>query len=238
MHIVFRESHGLEEAETPQDLGQSPGEIAVLSFSDSDLGAFAAGWRGARARGLRLPSLRLANLARLRHPVSVDVYLEQTLSTAKAVLVRLIGGEGYWAYGLEGLRELASRTGLKLAVLPGDGRPDATLAGFSTVSAEALAALGRLCEAGGPEAALGALTLLGREAGLSAQDAPPPAALPECGIYHPATSIVAAFEPGGPPRVPVLFYRSYLAAWDMAAVDGLILALQDAGLDSLSLIHI
>lgn len=24
MHVVFRESHGLEETETPTDLGQSP----------------------------------------------------------------------------------------------------------------------------------------------------------------------------------------------------------------------
>ena len=25
MHVVFRESHGLEEADTPMDLGQTPG---------------------------------------------------------------------------------------------------------------------------------------------------------------------------------------------------------------------
>ena len=62
----------------------------VLSFSDSDLGAFAAGWH--RAAG-GLPALRLCNLAALRHPVSVDQYGEATLSGARAVLVRLIGGE-------------------------------------------------------------------------------------------------------------------------------------------------
>ncbi|NIY99857.1 hypothetical protein HC022_27680, partial [Salipiger sp. HF18] len=71
MHVVFRESHGLEETATPTDLGQDPAELVVLSFSDSDLGAFAAGWhRGGGAQGL--PSLRLANLAALRHPLSVD----------------------------------------------------------------------------------------------------------------------------------------------------------------------
>ena len=73
MHIVFRESHGLEEAETPHDLGQDAAEIVVLSFSDSDLGAFASAWHGAKARGVKLPSLRLANLTLLRHPVSVEV---------------------------------------------------------------------------------------------------------------------------------------------------------------------
>ena len=60
MHVIFRESHGLEESGTPTDLGQSPADLVVLSFSDSDLGAFAAGWhRGNGAEG-GLPSLRLA----------------------------------------------------------------------------------------------------------------------------------------------------------------------------------
>ncbi|MBD3785336.1 MAG: hypothetical protein IE922_00005, partial [Sphingomonadales bacterium] len=64
MHVVFRESHGLEETEVPTDLRQRPADLLVLSFSDSDLGAFAAGWRRGRAG---LPALRLANLAALRH---------------------------------------------------------------------------------------------------------------------------------------------------------------------------
>ena len=44
MHVLFRKSHGLEETEIPVDLDQSPGDLVVLSFSDSDLGAFSAGW--------------------------------------------------------------------------------------------------------------------------------------------------------------------------------------------------
>ena len=76
MHVIFRESHGLEETDTPQDLGQSPADLVVLSFSDSDLGAFAAGWHQDKAH---LPSLRLANLTALKHPLSVDTYIEQTL---------------------------------------------------------------------------------------------------------------------------------------------------------------
>ena len=49
MHVIFRESHGLEETDTPQDLRQSPANLVVLSFSDSDLGAFAAGWHQDKA---------------------------------------------------------------------------------------------------------------------------------------------------------------------------------------------
>ena len=129
MHVVFRESHGLDETAQPFDPGQDPAEMIVLSFSDSDLGAFAAGWQ--RSAG-RLPSLRLCNVVALKHPLSVDTYIERTASGAKAILVRLIGGEAYWPYGLASLRDLAQRRGIALAVLPGDGRPDAALQAYST----------------------------------------------------------------------------------------------------------
>ncbi|MDE2391387.1 MAG: cobaltochelatase subunit CobN, partial [Rhodospirillales bacterium] len=228
MHIVFRESHGLEEAETPHDLCQDPAEIVVLSFSDSDLNGFAAAWQGAKARGIKPPSLRLANLAMLRHPVSVDVYIEKTLSGAKAVLVRLIGGEAYWAYGLGCLRELAARNGLKLAVLPGDGRPDATLDSYSNFSEQNLRELARLCDAGGLDAALSVLAALAREIGQDIQaEAFTP--LPEFGFYKPEAGIIKNTPAGG---VPVVFYRSYLAAGDMAAVDALIQTLEEEGFES------
>src|SRR4029078_2170243 len=50
MHVVFRESRGLEETATPRDIGQDPADLVVLSYSDSDLAAFAAGWRRRRAQ--------------------------------------------------------------------------------------------------------------------------------------------------------------------------------------------
>ena len=122
MHVVFRESHGLEDSETPYDPGQDPADLVVLSFSDSDLGAFAAGWhRGGGADG-KLPTLRLCNLTALRHPASVDNYVEQTLSGAKGILIRLIGGENYWPYGIMQVQDFARRNDIALAVLPADGR--------------------------------------------------------------------------------------------------------------------
>ena len=98
MHVVFREAQGLEETEIPMDLRQTPADLVVLSFSDSDLGAFSEGWKKEREG---LPSLRLANLVALKHPLSVDTYIDQTLSGAKGILIRLIGGVQYWEYGLK-----------------------------------------------------------------------------------------------------------------------------------------
>lgn len=114
MHVIFRETHGMEETAVPQDLGQEPADLVVLSFSDSDLGAFAAAWHQARADDATFPSLRLANLAALMHPLSVDTYAERTLSGAKAILIRLIGGTPYWSYGLQQVEALARSRGIVL----------------------------------------------------------------------------------------------------------------------------
>ncbi|MBY6068173.1 cobaltochelatase subunit CobN [Leisingera aquaemixtae] len=226
MHVVFRESHGLDETDTPQDLGQTPGDLVVLSFSDSDLGAFAAGWH--RADG-KLPSLRLANLVALKHPLSVDVYAEQTLEGAKGVLVRLIGGESYWSYGLATLQDLARRKGIALAILPADGREDARLDELSTLPVSTLRRLQSLCDAGGAVAAQAALAQLSLAAGLYAGPVLGLKTMPEHGFYDPAKGVLADLPPQDKPLVLVSFYRSYLTAADTAPVDALIEELRARG---------
>ena len=132
--------HLLAATEAPRDesiavdLGQSPGDIVLLSAADSDLACCAA----ARARlGADFPSLRLANLLRLGHPMSVDLYEDAVLRHAKLVIVRLLGGLGYWRYGVE--RVLA--TGVPCVLLPGDDRPDPELAALATADARLSTAL-------------------------------------------------------------------------------------------------
>ncbi|WP_212524217.1 cobaltochelatase subunit CobN [Actibacterium sp. MT2.3-13A] len=229
MHVIFRESHGLEEADTPQDLGQSPADLVVLSFSDSDLGAFAAGWHRA---GGTLPSLRLANLVALKHPLSVDTYAEQTLSGAKGVLVRLIGGESYWPYGLATLQDMARRQGIALAILPADGRPDTRLDELSTLPVSTLRRLHALCDAGGAVAAQAALAQLALAAGLYAGPVAGAKTVPALGFYRPGVGVIPAPEPGDKPLALVSFYRSYLTAADTDPVDALISALEARGFEA------
>ncbi|MDM7931402.1 cobaltochelatase subunit CobN [Tabrizicola sp.] len=227
MHVVFRESHGLEETETPFDLGQDPADLVVLSFSDSDLGAFTAGYERACKSGAGHPMVRLANIIALKHPVSVDTYAEQTLSGAKAILVRLIGGEAYWPYGLAVLQDLARRNGIALAVLPADGRPDPRLDELSTLPVSTLRRLQTLCDQGGAVAAQAALAQLALAAGLYAGLVAGDKTVPDMGFYDPAKGVISA--PDGDRPVLVTFYRSYLTAGDTAPVDALILALRAAG---------
>ncbi|AUQ53504.1 cobaltochelatase subunit CobN [Phaeobacter inhibens] len=226
MHVVFRESHGLDESDTPQDLGQTPADLVVLSFSDSDLGAFAAGWHRGKDR---LPSLRLANLVALKHPLSVDVYAEQTLEGAKGVLVRLIGGESYWSYGLATLQDMARRKGIALAILPADGREDPRLDELSTLPVSTLRRLQHLCDSGGAVAAQAALAQLSLAAGLYAGPVTGLKSVPQYGCYDPDRGVLAELPEQDKPLVLVSFYRSYLTAADTAPVDALIAELRGRG---------
>lgn len=230
MHVVFRESRGLEETATPRDIGQDPADLVVLSYSDSDLAAFAAGWR--RGRNC-LPSLRLANLAELRHPLSVDTYIERTLSQARGILVRLIGGESYWPYGLAALQQLAKDRNMVLAVLPADGRDDTRLDSYSTLPISTLRRLKALCDTGGPVAAQAAIAQLALASGLYAGPVAGEMIVPEMGFYDPALGVIAAPASGeGKPRALVTFYRSYLTAADTGPVDALVAALREQGFDA------
>jgi len=225
MHVIFRESQGLEESETPTDLGQTPADLVVLSFSDSDLGAFAAAWhQGGGARGT-LPSLRLANLAALKHPLSVDTYVEQTLSGAKGILIRLIGGVPYWSYGLQQAFALAQEKGLALAVLPADGREDTRLDAYSTLPTSTLRRLSGLCDAGGAVAARAALAQLALAAGLYAGPVLGAKTLPAVGGWTPdhglSCPVLSLPRDPAQPRIALVFYRSYLAAADLAPLQAL-----------------
>lgn len=237
MHVVFRESHGLEETETPTDLGQSPADLVVLSFSDSDLGAFAAGWhRGGGAEG-RMPTMRLANLTALKHPLSVDTYVEQTLEGAKGILIRLIGGVPYWSYGLQQVLALAQSKGIALAVLPADGREDTRLDDYSTLPVSTLRRLAHLCDTGGEVAAQAALAQMALAAGLYAGPVMGAKTLPECGAWCPDRGVVpveTAFSSGAK-RILVTFYRAYLTSADTAPVAALIRRLRERGIEAVGM---
>ena len=114
-----------DDAGAAIDLGQTPGDIVVLSAADTELACLAAAQAG---RPPDAPSLRLANLMQLGHPLSVDHYVEQVVGRARLVVLRLLGGRSYWPYGLEQVVAACRARAIPLAVLPGDDQPDPELA--------------------------------------------------------------------------------------------------------------
>jgi cobaltochelatase CobN len=217
MHLLATSSTTLDEIVEPLDLGQSPGDMAVLSFADSDLGCLAAAWAVERDA---LPSLRLASLRDLRHPMSVDLWIDRVATHAKVILVRLLGGLEWWRYGIDRLSALARTHGIALAVLPGEDRDDPRLAEASTLPPHELDALLRFFREGGRENMRALLRRLAAHAGV-ALEAAEPQPVPRLAGYLPGTGAVdldalAASLAPGRPVIPVVFYRSMLLAADTA----------------------
>src|SRR4051812_31917333 len=133
MHLLAGDVGAIEDGGGAVDLDQPPGDIVFLSAADSELTALAA---AAARRPAGAPTLRLANLLKLAHPMSVDLYVDKTLRHARLAAVRLMGGIGYWPYGLDSLVAISRGGGPKLVAIPGDSRWDPALAARSTVPAE------------------------------------------------------------------------------------------------------
>lgn len=236
MHLLVRDIRGLDDDAPAQEPGQTPAPLLALSFSDADLGALAAAWHGKGGHGTGdLPALRLASLARLRHPMSVDLYLEQVASGARAVLVRLLGGMDYWRYGVEELAALCRNRGIALALLPGDGADDTRLRDLSTVPAHAWTAIDAALRAGGTGNAALALRWAAWCAGLGEQPADAPEAVPMCGEMplgqtDDPNDPDDPGDPGDGQIAAIVFYRSHLLSADVAPVRALAAALRDRGL--------
>ncbi|MFG1464090.1 cobaltochelatase subunit CobN [Xanthobacter sp. DSM 24535] len=255
MHLLASTSATIEDLAEPIDLRQPPGDVLALSFTDSDLLALAAAWRRGRDR---LPSLRLARLKDLRHPMSVDLWIDKAARHAKVILVRQLGGLDWWRYGAERLADLARSHGIALALLPGEDQDDPRLAALSTVPADQLTDWLGYFRQGGPDNMAALLERVARvvrgEAGASivAPKSVPPASfyLPGLGAVDLADVIrnapraasalpplprdLPALPPSDPsaplPRALLLFYRSMWLAGDLAPIDALCAALAAHGI--------
>lgn len=233
MHLLATTSTSLDAMEKAVDLGQPPGDIAVLSFAATDLAALAAAFAAERAD---LPRVRLADLRELRHPMSVDLWIESVAAHAKVIVVRLLGGLEWWKYGIERLCALARERSIALAVLPGEDRDDPRLAAASTLPAAELEALLGYFREGGRENLRALLRRLAGHAG-TALEVPAPRPLPRAGGYLPGEGAVAlarltAAAPAarGGNIVPIVFYRAMLLAADTGPVDALCAALKARGI--------
>ena len=238
MHLLAAQPGAVADGGKAVDLGQSPGELVVLSAADSEIACLSAAQARLRAElGAETPSLRLANLMHLGHNLSVDLYVEGVVARARMVVVRLLGGRGYWPYGVDEVVAACRAARVPLALLPGDDQPDAELRGLSTLAAEPAHRLWQYCVHGGVENALDflrhAASLLGRETSWRE-----PAPLLRAGLYWPglgapALEAVRAAWAADRPMAAVVFYRALIHAANTGVVDALIDALPKAGLNPL-----
>ncbi|GGA79402.1 cobaltochelatase subunit CobN [Nitratireductor aestuarii] len=229
MHILATSSASLDDLIEPVDLAQTPADMVALSFTDSDLSALRAAWT---AQADALPEMRFAPLRELRHPMSVDLWIDGAAAHAKVILVRVLGGYDWWRYGCDQLAAMARRTGARLVLLPGECRQDdERLARLSNVDPTERAILLDCFRQGGPENMQVAIRRLARLAGREI-DAGGPKPLAKAGLYKPGKGIaeIADFGIAHAPFLPILFYRSMLLAADVEPIDALVDALETRGL--------
>ena len=217
MHLLAAQPGIIEDGGAAVDLGQTPGDVVILSAADTELSCLAAAYDR-----LAPPfSLRLANLTRLTHPMSVDLYVDQVIPSARLVILRLLGGRSYWSYGLDQVVETCKRHRIALIVLPGDDKPDADLVAESSVDARQVQRLWDYLSMGGIANAEHVLALAAAIIDHGDDDGPDPRPLPRAGLYDS--------QPVGGGAL-VVFYRALMLAGDLAPVDGLLTALRAQGI--------
>lgn len=224
MHLLLSAGPPEDDPDAAVDLGQTPAPLLFLSAADTDLALIAGAQRRMVGQhGDAWPALRAANFMALAHNLSVDTYCDRMADAARVIVVRLLGGKGYWSYGVERLSALAHERNLIIAFLPGDEKPDGELKALSNVDDETWDRLWGYLKEGGPanaDALAETMAQLAGRAGLSPAD---PVPLPRAGIFGPAPLDDKR------PIAPILFYRAHVAAGNTAAVEGLATALDAAG---------
>jgi cobaltochelatase CobN len=238
MHLLATRTGNLGEGGEAVDLGQEPADIVFLSAADTELAAVAQAWRNL---GAGAPSLRLANLGRLAHPMSVDLYARKTLAGSALAVARVLGGENYFRYGLEAFAATARSHGVAFLPLPGDDKRDGSLDAYLHQAGRAGPGEARLLHAylseGGPgnvEAFIRRCAFL-----LGRGEAPPPATpLLHAGTWAPGRGIcdpaeLASSWKAGQPVAAICFYRALVQSASVEPVETLAHALRERGVNPL-----
>jgi cobaltochelatase CobN len=234
-HLRFERWPGDEDAEPFTPIEQDPADIVLLTAADTDVLTWSA---AARELPADFPSVRSLNLERLRDRRAFDAYLDDVLQDSRVLLVRVLGGLGYWREQLEQLSLLARAHDIALVCVPGDAQPDADLAALCTVPLPVADRAWRYCTEGGVPNAVALLrylsdALLGTSFGHAE-----PQPLPEVGIYHPDHTGVLDPETWrrhcsrpDRPTAGVVFYRSHWVTGNLAPVEAMVRALEARGVN-------
>ncbi|MGB3295522.1 MAG: cobaltochelatase subunit CobN, partial [Phormidesmis sp.] len=159
---------------------QTPAPVILLTAADTDIATLSQALP-------RLPQsfsdIRCMNLLQLQQQLTIDTYTEDVLSYAQLIILRILGGRGYWSYGLEITKATVAETGAVLVVIPGDDRPDLDLMSHSTVPLVVVNRLWRYFTEGGVDNLCNGL-LYASDRVFSTQYHPPvPKRIPKIGIY-------------------------------------------------------
>lgn len=232
MHILAATPGAIDDGTEPVDLGQTPADVVFLSAADTELAALSE----ARAEMGDPPTLRLASLNHLQHPMSVDLHIEHCARKSKLVIARILGGAGYWPYGLEQYASHLHAAGVPFAALPGDDKEDPDLRRLSTVSNGHYDTLWSYLVEGGPQNSANFLAYAQWMVHRRDTDAIPTLCRPllRAGLYWPGAGTtdletVRKNWIDGALIVPIIFYRALVQGAGLHPINRLTKALLGQG---------
>lgn len=247
MHLLAAKPGGFVDDEGIVDLGQTPAELVILAAADSVLGSLGSALdqivslhrANDEWENVRLPSVRLANWMQLVKPAAYDLYEHKVLDHANVVVVSLLGGEHYWAYGFQRLQEWAKAKASRiLIVVSGDDSHDPSLTNVSTATPEDCHRVWRYLRESGQVNAQQLFYFLSDRYFALSYAWQEPAPLPSALIYHAGHSsgftqwqshYVDELAQSRPVAI-LVFYRSHLQSGNTAMFDGLIEIIEQEGL--------
>ncbi|WP_417282377.1 cobaltochelatase subunit CobN [Comamonas sp.] len=247
MHLLAVQPGGFVDDEAfVASMEQTPGQIVILSAADTTLALLADAYAQLQSGvdGEQMPSVRLANLMHLRQPASVDLYVDEVLQHARVIVIDHLGGESYWPYGTDRIRDICRRHRIALVMFSGDTTEDLNLLQKSTASMEQCRTLWRYLREGGAANARELFCYLWHAFLEGPQQALPPRPLPPVSVYHPeltSASAEAWQQAGkmqwhaGAPVVLAVFYRAHLQSGNTRVFDALCEQLLKEGLNPLPL---
>jgi cobaltochelatase CobN len=230
MHLLAVQPGAILDGEDAVDLGQTPGDIVVLSAADSDLACLSQAVAGLPDG---FPTVRLANLLRLKHPLSVDLYVETVIDKASIVIARLVGGRAYWPYGLDEIaRSCRARGALFVALL--DEEAEGEGLALSAASREVSDRVFGYLRQGGVGNARNLLLYAADLIGGGGEGWAEPAPLLDAGFYCPGERLtdlarLRARWSTDRPTAALVFYRALVASGTTQAIDVHIAALEARG---------
>ncbi len=208
MHLLATTSGVIDGAAEAIDLSQSPADVVILSAADSEIANLAS------AADRSSLTIRLANLMQLQHNAAVDLYAEKTLAKSKLIIIRVLGGQAYWAYGVDAIEAVARENNIKLVLLAGGNDVDQILTTRSTIPQADCERIRQYLAFGGPDNARALFQYC--EHILNSDEASKPAIpLAVAGFYHE--------EPN--PKFAIIFYRSVIEGGQTVPIDALVKSL-------------
>ncbi|WP_055073998.1 cobaltochelatase subunit CobN [Pseudanabaena sp. 'Roaring Creek'] len=253
MHRIATISGGWNQStDSVVFVDQQPAPIVIITAADTDIQTLAAATANLPED---FPQIRVVNILQLQQQIAIDTYAEEVLASAKVIIVRLIGGQSYWSYGLEVVKETVSITGAVLIVLPGDERPDPNLTSHSTTTLTIVNQAWQYFIEAGISNYQNLLQFIAKEFLGIASEYELPQPVPRIGGYYSITlSNVQNIDPPQPPLrkggefssspllrgiegdlglVAILFYRAHYLSGNTTAIAALCEALRDRNLEPL-----